>query len=67
MIDTQYTNKEVRELLEEFRETHFNPNYNYLAKEIGVAYTYLIEFKNEKRVMGQESLGKIVDYIQENE
>ena len=64
---THYTNEQVREMLEDFRANHFNPTYVVLAKEIGLAYTYLVNFKNGDKEMGQEGLERVVRFIEEQE
>lgn len=61
-----YTNEEVREMLEEWRAERFNPDYKLIAKLTGITYTYVIDWKNETRDMGQESLSKIVEFIENN-
>lgn len=61
-----YENDEVREMLEEWRADNFNPNYNTVAKVIPITYTYLMDWKNGTKDMGQESLSKIVNFIEEN-
>lgn len=61
-----YENDEVREMLEKWRADNFNPSYSTIARVIGITYTYLMDWKNETRDMGQETLNKIVNFVNEN-
>ena len=62
----EYTGDEVLEMLEEWRMDNFEPNYKTLCKRMGITYTYFIAFKNGDRVVGQNFLRKIVNFVEEN-
>lgn len=62
----QYSQDKVREMLDDFRERHFEPSWKRMADEIGMQYTYLTDFKAGTRDVGQKTLEKIVDFITKN-
>ena len=67
MMGTRYyESDEVLEMLEEWREKNFKPNYKVIAERLGTTYTYFIGWKNGDRVVSQEYLQKIVDFIENN-
>ena len=61
-----YESDEVLEMLEEWREKNFKPNYKVIAERLGTTYTYFIGWKNGDRVVSQEYLQNIVDFIENN-
>lgn len=61
-----YTSDEVLDMLEEWRANNFEPNYKTLCKRMGITYTYFISWKNGDRVVGEDFLRKIVDFVNEN-
>lgn len=65
-MHAKYTNNQTRAMLEEFWEKNYQPKYTVLAKEMGVTYTYLMDFKNGGRDLGAETLNKIINFIEEN-
>lgn len=65
-IRKEYSDEEVLDMLEEWRTENFEPNYKVIAKRLGTTYTYFIGWKNGDRVVSQEYLQKIVDFIENN-
>lgn len=65
-VNKEYSNDEVREMLEEFRAEKWNPKYSMLADGIGINYQYLINWKNGDKEMGRDALNRIVTFIENN-
>lgn len=61
-----YSQDKVREMLEDFHEKHFEPSWKRVAEEIGIRYTYFMDFRAGTRNVGPETLEKIVDFIIKN-
>lgn len=61
-----YENDQVRKMLEQFREDNFKPSYVMLAGEIDLAYTYIMDWKDGRKDMGQDGLTKVVTFIEKN-
>lgn len=66
MMRTKYSNDQVRDMLEDWREKNFNPSYVVIAERTGLTYSYVVGWKNKDRKMGQRALNKIVNFIIEN-
>jgi hypothetical protein len=62
-----YSNSEVREQFKQFRTEHFEPSIRVIAENIGTAYNHLLLFKNNKIDLGQKTLVKLVQFMQENQ
>lgn len=60
-----YTQKEVLIRMSDFRKDNFSPSWNKLAEEIGITYSYLVDWKNHKARLGQNSLNRIVEFLEE--
>ena len=65
-IRKEYTSEEVLDMLESWRAENFEPNYKTLCKRMGITYTYFISWKNGDRVVGEDFLRKIVNFVNEN-
>ena len=65
-IRKEYTSDEVLEMLEDWRARNFEPNYKTLCKRMGITYTYFISWKNGDRLVGEDFLRKIVNFVEEN-
>lgn len=61
-----YSNSEVREQFKQFRKEHFEPSIRVIAEKIDTSYNHLLLFKNKKIELGQKTLVKLVEFMQNN-
>ena len=66
-VEKQYSNEQVRERLLEFWGANYKPSWVVLSDEIGLTYTYVLDFKNGTKEIGQEALERIVKFLDEAE
>lgn len=59
-----YTQQQVMDRVKLYRKYNDNPSWKEIAEESDLTYTYLIAWKNKNLTMGQEGLGRLVEFLE---
>lgn len=61
----QFNSESVREALNEWADSLYNPNLKKVSELIGINYSMLIQFKSNRTNLGRENLNKVYCFLKE--